>query len=568
MTITKKILIIPPLLSLLFLTACGQPKVAAPQPEKPALQVKGQTVAQSRSSQQVYEYPALVLSQQEARVMAKTSGTVKQQNYKLGDTVKIGQILARIDDVNQGGALGSGLAASQVRQAQLTVEQAEINKRNLALTSAESLKSAQIAHESAKIANEQARLNLANREKSIAQSFGDVDTNAKTAADAAADTCGAIITGINNITNFDPTTMADSPYKNNLGVADNQLAIDAKAVYGATKFLYDSYRDANLADIDDKVGQTIKLVDQTSRLADITKKYLDASLVGGPLSQTVLSGFQTTVAGYQAQASAALREANGAKQTLENNIINSNTSSDALNKAYDLAKQQEKNAQQALATQQANIKSALDAAELQYRNALLGLQSIIDIHLVIAPLSGKVTQNFTAMGETVSAGQLMATISSGQTVKFQFYIDETVLKKISPGQLVAIKNNENKEVRGKITSLSTQADAFSKRFLVEVAPVNFNAADFSLGTVINILITVEKKSDSGNIILPLSAIEIGQNGNGIFIIGDGRAKQIPVTIIKIQGETAEIKTDLPETAIIITDGNKLVQEDDLVVLRE
>jgi len=310
------------------------------------------------------------------------------------------------------------------------------------------------------------------------------------------------------------------------------------------------------------------LIDQTSRLADITKKYLDASLVGGPLSQTVLSGFQTTVAGYQAQASAALREANGAKQTLENNIINSNTSSDALNKAYDLAKQQEKNAQQALATQQANIKSALDAAELQYRNALLGLQSIIDIHLVIAPLSGKVTQNFTAMGETVSAGQLMATISSGQTVKFQFYIDETVLKKISPGQLVAIKNNENKEVRGKITSLSTQADAFSKRFLVEVAPVNFNAADFSLGTVINILITVEKKSDSGNIILPLSAIEIGQNGNGIFIIGDGRAKQIPVTIIKIQGETAEIKTDLPETAIIITDGNKLVQEGDLVVLRE
>ena len=567
MILTKKtLIIIPAFLSLLFLTACGAPATNPEKKATPAFQVKGQTVAQSRAIKQQYEYPALVLSEQEAKVIAKTSGTAKQVNFKLGDTVKIGTLLARVDDINQGGSAGGSLSSSQVRQAQLAVEQAEVTRRNLALTSAAGLKSAQIAYESAQIATEQARLNLQNRQTSITQSYGDTDTNANTAADAAADTCGAVITGINNITAFDPTTVADSPYKNNLGVIDYQLSINAKNTFSATKTLYNKYLAENFTDTKTKINQAIELTKQTSRLADMTKKYLDASLVGGPLTSAVLSGFQSAVAGYQTQLNGASAQVNAAQQALTNNVINNDTNSDALTKAYELAQQQEKTVQQALASQQANIKSMLDAADLQYRNALLNLQSIIDIHSVIAPLSGKITQSFVSQGDTVSAGELLATISSGQTMKFQFFVDETVLKNINKDQAVIIKNNDEKEIPGKITSLSSQADALTKRFLVEVTPAGPNANDFSLGTVVNILITVEEKSDSNNIILPLSAIAIGQNSNSLFTIDNGQAKEINVAIVKIQGETAEIKTDLPDTAVIITDGNKLIQDGDLVEL--
>lgn len=564
----KKILIILPLLSLVFLTGCGKTEEAPKEQIKAAIEVQGQTVALSKAIKQQYEYPALVLSEQEAKLIAKTSGTAKQVNFKLGDKVKIGSLLVKIDDINQGGSLGGGFSASQIRQAQIAAEQAESNKRNLALTSAENVKSLQIAYESAQIAVEQARLNLENREKGISQSYGDVNTNANNTADSVADTCNTIITGINNITGFNPNTGGDLPYKNNLGVTNSQQAITAKNIYDSTGNIYKKYITTNFSDVKAKLDGTIELAQSTKKLADIAKSYINASITGSALSSATLNGFQSTISGYQTQISAAIGQINSAKQALENNKINNDTNSDALTKAYELAEQQEKNALQALKTQQANVKSALDTADLQYRSALAGLQSIMDIHLVVAPISGFISQSFVNLGDTVSAGQQLATISSGQTMKFQFYIDETVLKNISKDQAVIIKNNENKELPGKITNLSTQADALTKRFLVEVAPTNAGTDDFALGTVVNIIINIEKKSDSKNIILPLSAIEISQNDSNIFIAENGQAKKIPVTIIKIQGETAEIKTELKDTDTIIIDGNKLIQEGDPIKLTQ
>ncbi len=566
MTIMKQASIFSVSITLLLLTACSAPVAKPAEQKKAAIEVRGQTVSQSKSANQQYEYPALVLSQQEAKVIAKTSGTVKQVNFKLGESVKVGSLLARIDDINQGGSYGAGLSANQIRQAQLAVEQAEINKRNIALTSAESLKSVQISYEAAKIATEQARLNLVNRETGITQSTGDVETNANATADAVADTCNTLITEINNLTGYDKSNIDYLSTKYYLGLADPQLAMDAKNYYKSTVALNQQFSVTDFTDLKTKIEATIKLVQTTKKLIEYTNSYIGASVTSNILTQTAIDGMQTVVGGYLAQINAALTQINGAKQALENNAINNNTNSDALTKAYELAKQQEKNAQQALFSQQANTKSMLDAAEVQYRNALISLQSIIDVHLVVAPLSGKITQSFIALGDTVSAGQQLATISSGQTMKFQFYVDETVLRKIKAGQTVVIKNNENKEIAGEITGVTTQADAFTKRFLVEVAPIKFNSADFSLGTVVNILINVEKKSDTGNIVLPLSAIEIGQNGNMVFTIDNGQAKKISVEIIKITGETAEIKTNLPDTAVIITDGNKLVQEGDPVEL--
>jgi len=569
MTLTKKTLIsVPALLSLLFLTACGSPAAVTEKQAKAAREVKGQTVASSRSVSQSYEYPALVLSEQEAKLIAKTSGTAKQVNFKLGDKVKIGDLLIKIDDINQGGSLGSGFSANQIRQAQLAAEQAETNKRNLALTSAEGLKSLQIAYESAQIAAEQARLNLANREKGIDQSTGDVDTNANNTADAVADACNTIINGINNITGFDPNVVGDLAYKNNLGVTNAQQAIEAKNIYDNTSVIYQKYINNVFTDTKTKLDKTIELAQNTKRLTDITKNYIDASLIGTLLPAATLNGFQSAIAAYQTQINTAISQINAAKQALANNTINNDTNSDALTKAYELAKQQEKNAQQALAAQQANIKSALDMADLQYRNALINLQSILDVHQVVAPLSGLVSQSFVSLGDTVSAGQLLATISSGQAMKFQFYVDANVLKNITKDQTVIIKNNDLREVPGKIVSLAAQADALTKRFLVEVSPTDSDAAAFSLGTVVNIIITIEKKADSANIILPLSAIEIGQNSNNIFIIENSQAKKVSITIIKIQGETAEIKTDLNDTDIIIIEGNKLIQDGDPVTLSE
>jgi predicted acetyltransferase len=131
---------------------------------------------------------------------------------------------------------------------------------------------------------------------------------------------------------------------------------------------------------------------------------------------------------------------------------------------------------------------------------------------------------------------------------------------------VEISDNNGNKVPGKIYNLTPQADAMTKRFLVEVRQENATSSvKFISGTVVNVSVVLKKTAqDEKNIILPITALEITQNGNFVFLIENGKAKKTKVEIVKIDGETAEIKIDAAPEALLIIDGNKLVRDGDPV----
>ena len=118
---------------------------------------------------------------------------------------------------------------------------------------------------------------------------------------------------------------------------------------------------------------------------------------------------------------------------------------------------------------------------------------------------------------------------------------------------------------GKISALSSSADDITKRFLVEAQPDN-NDTGFAPGTITDATLNISiKPSYPSDILLPLSAITVGQNGNSIFTDENGCAKEVSVTIIKILGETAEVKTDIPEDSLIVISGNQSLQDGDYLI---
>jgi hypothetical protein len=121
--------------------------------------------------------------------------------------------------------------------------------------------------------------------------------------------------------------------------------------------------------------------------------------------------------------------------------------------------------------------------------------------------------------------------------------------------------------QGTIFSISPQADNLTRRFLVEIKLEE--GKDLVSGTVVdvalNLTINTEQKED---IILPLSTIEIGQNGNNVFVIENDLAKKIPVSIVKVIGELAEVKIEAPKETKIIIEGNKLISEGQKVRLSQ
>lgn len=231
-------------------------------------------------------------------------------------------------------------------------------------------------------------------------------------------------------------------------------------------------------------------------------------------------------------------------------------------KAYELAKDNYENLKDSADATDAQIEAAKtqrDIAKLQYENASVGFDSNLDSRMITSPIAGVVTQKNVSVGDAVSQGQVLATISKTALVKVQFYVDQAQKNELKAGAEISAKDSEGNIIALIVKNVSPVADSATKRFLVEAYPKT--KSSLSSGTVVSVeFSSIKKVSNNSNMILPLTALNIGQNENYIFIAQNGKAKKTSVNIIKVDGETAEINFDNSANAQIIIEGNKLLQD--------
>jgi RND family efflux transporter MFP subunit len=211
-------------------------------------------------------------------------------------------------------------------------------------------------------------------------------------------------------------------------------------------------------------------------------------------------------------------------------------------------------------------RSARDIAKRQYENSQIALSGALDSHLISAPISGAIISKNISLGDSVSPGQLLATISKTGKLKVQFFVDQEQFSHFSLGLPVNLLSNDNEAFLAKITSISPQADSATKKFLIEAEPLEKNT--LLSGTIINVSLEIkETPKKIGNILLPLASITVGQNESYLFISENGQAKKINLLIDNISGEIAEVKLDLPKETQIIISGNKSLKDGDAVEVK-
>jgi len=486
-------------------------------------------------------------------------------------------------------------AVKDLQQAEIARDQASKGRNNLETTAAESIKSAELAYETSKIATEQARLTLDNREKLAAQSAIDTKTNAELTASSVTSTASATITNLNNLLALDDNNTVTINYRSNLGALDVSSYDRAKTSYQLAKEEYNTYAKKVFTSINERVTAATKVASAVKQFADDAKLLLDktitsANLPASSLTGASLTGLQATVSGYQAQMNAAVGQINSTQQALANVDLSNSGLLDSLRQSYELAKQQEASVEQALTNLKAgNIsqkdqagfalnlaqnqydnlkvkiesqvmaaKTQMENAQRQYDSAAYTLQSLYDAHSVIAPLAGTITKVFVAEGESVNPGQPIATVAQISNIKVQFYVESANLVDIKPGLPTTVVDNSNNSYAGIIAAVSPQADPITRRFLVEVKLGN--SAGLLLGTVVNVKFNLVKTVNApGLAILPLAAVTVGQNESYIFIAENNQAVKVVVEVQEVIGELAKVKVDLPLEAVIITEGNKLLQ---------
>ncbi len=550
----------------------------------------------------------IILGQELAKIDDVNSAAFNPSNYNTNQIKQAKNAVSQAEAAyNLARSNYDSLLVSSVkdlRSAEISRDQAAKGQSNLDVTAAESIKSAELAFETSKIAVEQARLTLDNRQKLADQSFKDANTNAENTLSSVLSAASTVITNINNITALDDNNTVTISYRSNLGALDSTTYSNAKESYQAAKDAFAGYNAQKFNSLNDKIAGASTVLDKVKKLADDTKALFDKTITSTSLPQSSQSGpslsnLQTAAAGYQSQINAAISQLDAASQGLANISLNNSSLLDSLRQAYDLAQKQMASAEQALNNLKAGnssqkdqagfaynlaqnqydnlrvkieaqilgAKTQMETAAFQYNNAVTSLQSLYDAHSVISPLTGTITKVFVSNGEAVAAGQPVLTVSQTQDIKVQFFVEPDNLLAIKPGQPVKVFTDSNNSYEGVVAAVSPQADSVTRRFLVEVKLEKVDG--LLLGTVATVKLSLIKSAGSlGAIIIPLSAVTVGQNGNYIFTAENGQAKKVPVEIIEVMGELAKVKTDLPSTAIIITDGNKLLQDGQVISLSQ
>lgn len=209
-------------------------------------------------------------------------------------------------------------------------------------------------------------------------------------------------------------------------------------------------------------------------------------------------------------------------------------------------------------------KKSKSIAKLNLEIAESNLDGALDSRFAVSPIAGTITERLVSQGDSVTVGQKLATISKTGLTKVKFYVDKEDLPNFKYGKKITI-NEDGNEIPGVVSKVAPQADTTTRRFLIEARPQS--KTPLLIGNVISVSVEITKTPVAqGNLLLPLSVITIGQNENYIFIAENSKAKKASVEIVKVIGEYAEIKADLPSEGQIIMDGSKLVKDGEEVAV--
>lgn len=318
-------------------------------------------------------------------------------------------------------------------------------------------------------------------------------------------------------------------------VGDQEISVTAKSAGTVSNMNYG---------IGDKIGMGALLV----RIDDT-----------GNVLQTSENGFQ----------SAQVQQSQLSKEQAEESLTLAKKNYKNLKDAYAEQKKDSTLTATVSKTQVDSAKKQIDIAELQLASAKVGLKSVLDSHLITSPISGVIISKDVAVGDSVTAGQLIAKISKSSNIKAQFFVDQNQQGNLNPGQEISMLNADNNLLSLKISNIAISADPTTKRFLIEAVPVNYSGAPLLSGTILTVKIKTNlQPKNSNDLILPLSAINVGQNESYIFIADGNVARKTLVAVVQVNGETAEIVSDLSAETKIITEGAKLVHDGETIIINQ
>ncbi|MBA3660520.1 MAG: efflux RND transporter periplasmic adaptor subunit [Gammaproteobacteria bacterium] len=207
-------------------------------------------------------------------------------------------------------------------------------------------------------------------------------------------------------------------------------------------------------------------------------------------------------------------------------------------------------------------KQALDEAEAEYKEKKADADEsrvMLSKIKLTAPFDGILSRSKVNIGEFVTIGQSLVTLTDTTHLRVEYHVPETFLRYIKPGQPVQITTPAfpNKKFFGKVAYIAPTLNS-DNRSLSLYAEIENPKHELLSGMFVNV---EHSLGNSEHILLiPARSLVPGLEGEQVFKIVDRKAQPVPVEVGTRLAAEIQIVKGLSANDIVITDGQLKVKK--------
>lgn len=484
--------------------ACGK-KEEKTEISKVAVEVENPTTGELTNDT---TYIGTVEPQQQVYVTPKVSGTVTAAYFEVGDTVKEGDVLFKIDD--EAAQLQMKSAEASYSQAQAGVTAATSGSRDLQ--------------------NYQTERSI----QQLKDSLDDAENNIDDLKDNLGD-------------------LRDAGGK--LGTAKDQAQAGLDAVNSQMVSL-----EAELQNLQGDLLTAEEVAKKTAKDAnpDISDEDLQAAVSADADVQKYNASIKdvntqiTELKTNQSSAQSAVDQLNSQIQSIEASKTQIKSSISQIEDGKDTIRDNLTTAEQTYSITQNEVYPETDATyAAQLQAASVGVDSAkmqLDFYTVKAPISGVVEAANVKKEDMAAAGNPAYIISNKDSMTVTFNVTEKAKNTMNVGDHVTVERN-GETFDGTITEIGTMAGQQTKLFQVKAT---IPGAGDKLPNGVSVKVSATTEKEDGNTLVPFDALYFSGGDAYVYCVVDNKLVRTSVTVGLMDDDYAIIEEGLDTDSLVVS----------------
>ena len=486
------------------------------------------------------DYIGTVSPEQQVYVVPLVSGTVTQVNYAVGDTVKEGDVLFRIDD--EAAQLQMDNARAAYSQAQAGVNAATGGARHLQNYQTEQ------GIDSMEDSLDQVRDSIKDMESQI-DTLGTQETQLSQAVTAAQANVAAKNQALaqeqlkleslqkaaeaGNASSAGSTTEAGT---GSTGTAEpGGTAVGETGAASGTAGSGTASGTAEAAGTTGSTGATASDLAIQEQKTKVATAQLELTQAQEALSQAQ-SGLSAAKSG-KSQLESALDTTKTQKDTLKDNL---NTTKET----YEITKNEvypQTDATYAAQLAQANV--GLESAQYQ-----------MDMYTIKAPISGQIESISVEKDTMASAGNPAYVISNKDSMTVTFNVAEKAKNELKVGDAVEVERG-GETFAGTITEVGTMAGPQTRLFQVKASVIGVGD---KLPSGVSVKVHATTQREQSGLVIPYDAVYFSAGDAYVYCVENGKLVKTPITVGLMNDNEVSVEDGLnAESQVVTTWSSKL-----------